>query len=181
MIHVWAEACDTSAFGLSKKPHNLLRSLYYVGQSCVFMHVLLCWAHWTAVRQAAGERWVKSNRETSIMDGVTHLRRKTDRRRAGERRQQTHSYTAEIWPCWEVGVIAVKPSQARPSAHESSQPRGGKRGYDATYDKGADNKCSHFPDTSVISCSQTPHWQSMSTHCRRLIILDPLVPYGVSG
>lgn len=101
--------------------HKPLMSSYFSVQSCVVMHVDPCWAHWTAVKQAAGERWVKSYGETSITDGLTHLRREKEREtegEPGESRQQTLSYTAELWPCAELGESFLS-SPAEPTPTRS--------------------------------------------------------------
>lgn len=82
----------------------------------------------TAVRQAAGERWVESWGRRSIIDGVTHLRR-DDRRRVG--RQQTTNAPARCWALTLLRrVIAVRPGRA-PSRHIHG-PVISEKGCDAT-------------------------------------------------
>lgn len=113
-----------------QKPHRLKGGLYYVVQSCVFLHVGRFWAHWTAVRQAAGERWVKSYGETSIIDGLTHLRRKAGRNRRRASREQTtnallHCRALTLLRCRRV--IVVQASQAPRSTFEINHPGGEKQ------------------------------------------------------
>lgn len=108
------------------------------------MHVGLHWAHWTAVRLVAGERWLRS-----YGGDINHRWTDTSKERQresdwelGHNRQKGHSHTVELWPCKEGESSVTSPSQ-----HTNV----GKRMWSNVW-QGSDNKHSHFPGTCVISC-----------------------------
>lgn len=151
MIHVEIEACDTSAFGLSKN-HRASEELILC---CAELCAHACGPVLSSLNSCeAGCRWKMSQvLRGDINHWWTDTSEKKDKGRA--RREQT---TNTLWHCWVLTllrsgrVIAVQPSRAHPSHTNPVSPEG-EKGYDATYDGASDDKYSHFPETLVISCT----------------------------
>lgn len=98
------EACDTSGFGLSKN---------HIGSKGAY--IMLCrvvcscmWAGSELIEQLWGRLQVKdesspTGRHQSLMDWhIWEERQGETEGEPAENRQQTHSYTVELWPCWDV-------------------------------------------------------------------------------
>lgn len=180
MIHVETDACDTSAFGLSKN-HIVSAEFILCRAVCSYM-----WACAELTEQLWGRLQVKDKssprgRHQSLMDWhIWEERVRATEGEPGESRQQTHSYAVEFWPCW-VGVIAAQPRQAHPSTYESSQPRGGWKDMmqcitgALTINLVIFQKHSSYP---VLKHHSANHFLLFGKTC---IFIDPLVSYGVLG